>query len=151
MNNEKMSSEITEEGAINLARAILVFTYKDYYRALRQMKKWSKVHNELQPIENTWVKFKDDKKRYNALKNRKLFLTEEEIKFRKNFPHRVAPRRLTKKEATQLAKYNNAYAIACECEYFYRSANFKLYTLNADIDPEEVIMRIKEDAEYDGK
>lgn len=144
----KLSNEITEEGAINLARAILVFTYKDYCRALRQMKKWSKVHNKLQPIENTWVKFKDDKKRYNALKNRKLHLTEEEIKFRKNFPHRVAPRRLTQKEAAQLAKYNNAYAMACECEYFYRSSNFKLYTLNAEINPEEVIQRIKNDAKY---
>ena len=95
------------------------------------------------------VKLKDDKKKVQRFKNRKLFLTEEEVRFRKNFPHRRAPRRLTKKEAYQLAKYNNAYAIACECEYFYRSNNFKLYTLNADIDPEEVITRIKEDAEYD--
>lgn len=132
------------DGEIRLVSDLLIITGNDYQKALKKEMKYRDQYKIVSVIVNDYENYQYLKKDYQRIKSKQPKNRYDwEIERFRTFHKLKEPQEPTKDDYKVLYNYLNAKATIDECEQFYRSKRFEIFSLG-QAEGEEVIKYYKD-------
>lgn len=122
--------EINFDGAIRLVSEVLSRTFTDYVNALRTLH--HKINMDYVKEVTTWHEYEKQKREFINLSNKRnngKTLDNSQKEFMRNFRKKDPVPEPEKEKILHYREYINALGTKNECEIFYKSGTFSIFTL----------------------
>lgn len=135
--------ELNTDSAYSLVKGILVVTYYEYTSALRFYRDNIDKYKSVESKVIDYQKYCDLKKQYAISKNKINHRTLEDRQVINTFESTKVPTKPSKEQIELFKQFNDNNRTIEDCESFYKSDLFKVYTLCQAPTPENIIKRIR--------